>query len=235
MVNWKVPAGVGVAGAVISLIFGIAGGNAFGTVLLRALASALLAGGIGLAVQYVLQRFLPDLTGAAPEAPPAAVDILIDEEVPMPAAEQVEDAEPLGGRQGSRPGNSPGDALGSSPGYAPGDALGSRPGSRQGFAPGVALSPEADAFSDLPGPESLQDFEAGPESLEPAEEEEAVSLEAVQEDGLPDMDAVGQSSPSPRSLKAGELEARLDNVTQGQDPESLARAVRTFLRKDQEG
>jgi hypothetical protein len=211
MVNWKVPAGVGVAGAVISLIFGIAGGNAFGTVLLRALASALLAGGIGLAVQYVLQRFLPDLTGAAPEAPPAAVDILIDEEVPMPAAEQVEDAEPLGGRQGSRP------------------------GSRQGFAPGVALSPEADAFSDLPGPESLQDFEAGPESLEPAEEEEAVSLEAVQEDGLPDMDAVGQSSPSPRSLKAGELEARLDNVTQGQDPASLARAVRTFLRKDQEG
>lgn len=203
MVNWKVPAGVGAAGAVISLIFGIAVGNAFGTVLLRALASALLAGGMGLAVQYVLQRFLPDLTGAAPEAPPAAVDILIDEEVPMPAAEQVEDAEPLGGRQG--------------------------------FALGDALSPEADAFSDLPGPESLQDFEAGPESLEPAEEEEAVSLEAVQEDGLPDMDAVGQSSPSPRSLKAGELEARLDNVTQGQDPESLARAVRTFLRKDQEG
>jgi hypothetical protein len=203
MVNWKVPAGVSAAGAVISLIFGIAVGNAFGTVLLRALASALLAGGMGLAVQYVLQRFLPDLTGAAPEAPPAAVDILIDEEVPMPAAEQFEDAEPLGGRQG--------------------------------VEPGVALSPEADAFSDLPGPESLQDFEAGPESLEPAEEEEAVSLEAVQEDGLPDMDAVGQSSPSPRSLKAGELEARLDNVTQGQDPESLARAVRTFLRKDQEG
>jgi len=203
MVNWKVPAGVGAAGAVISLIFGIAVGNAFGTVLLRALASAFLAGGMGLAVQYVLQRFLPDLAGAAPEAPPAAVDILIDEEVPMPAAEQVEDAEPLGGRQG--------------------------------FALGDALSPEADAFSDLPGPESLQDFEAGPESLEPAEEEEAVSLEAVQEDGLPDMDAVGQSSPSPRSLKAGELEARLDNVTQGQDPESLARAVRTFLRKDQEG
>lgn len=195
MVNWKVPAGVGVAGAVISLIFGIAGGNAFGTVLLRALASALLAGGMGLAVQYVLQRFLPDLTGAAPEAPPAAVDILIDEEVPMPAAEQVEDAEPLGGRQGY--------------------ALGFDPASE--------------------GPESLQDFEAGPESLEPAEEEEAVSPEAVEEDGLPDMDAVGQSSPSPRSLKAGELEARLDNVTQGQDPASLARAVRTFLRKDQEG
>jgi hypothetical protein len=191
MVNWKVPAGVGVAGAVISLIFGIAGGNAFGTVLLRALVSALLAGGIGLAVQYVLQRFLPDLTGAAPEAPPAAVDILIDEEVPMPAAEQVEDAEPLGGRQGFDPASE--------------------------------------------GPESLQDFEAGPESLEPAEEEEAVSPEAVEEDGLPDMDAVGQSSPSPRSLKAGELEARLDNVTQGQDPASLARAVRTFLRKDQEG
>ena len=227
MVNWKVPAGVGVAGAVISLIFGIAVGNAFGTVLLRALASALLAGGMGLAVQYVLQRFLPDLTGAAPEAPPAAVDILIDEEVPMPAAEQVEDAEPLGGRQGfalgGRPGNSPGFAPGYAPGVAPGVAL------------GVALSPEADAFSDLPGPESLQDFEAGPESLEPAEEEEAVSPEAVEEDGLPDMDAVGQSSPSPRSLKAGELEARLDNVTQGQDPASLARAVRTFLRKDQEG
>ena len=227
MVNWKVPAGVGVAGAVISLIFGIAVGNAFGTVLLRALASALLAGGMGLAVQYVLQRFLPDLTGAAPEAPPAAVDILIDEEVPMPAAEQVEDAEPLGGRQGFALGGRPGNSPGFAPGYAPGDALGD--------ALGVALSPEADAFSDLPGPESLQDFEAGPESLEPAEEEEAVSLEAVQEDGLPDMDAVGQSSPSPRSLKAGELEARLDNVTQGQDPASLARAVRTFLRKDQEG
>ena len=215
MVNWKVPAGVGAAGAVISLIAGIAGGNAFGTVLLRALASALLAGGIGLAVQYVLQRFLPDLTGAAPEAPPAAVDILIDEEVPMPAVEQVEDSEALGSR--------------------PGDALGSRPGNSPGFAPGYAPGYAPDFAPASEGPESLQDFEAGAELLEPAEEEEAVSPEAVEEDGLPDMDAVGQSSPSPRSLKAGELEARLDNVTQGQDPASLARAVRTFLRKDQEG
>ncbi len=137
----------------------------------------------------------------------------------MPAVEQVEDSEALGSRPGNRPGNSPGDA--------PGDALGSRPGNRPGDAPDFAPASE--------GPESLQDFEAGAESLEPAEEEEAVSPEAVEEDGLPDMDAVGQSSPSPRSLKAGELEARLDNVTQGQDPASLARAVRTFLRKDQEG
>ena len=43
------------------------------------------------------------------------------------------------------------------------------------------------------------------------------------------------AAPGRRALKAEELEAQLDNVTKGQDPVSLAKAVRTFLRKDQEG
>ena len=81
--TWKVPAWAAGAGAVLSLAVGIAVGNRFGTVLLRALSMAVLAGGVGWLAQYLLLRHLPELGKAAPAAAPESVDILIDEEVPL--------------------------------------------------------------------------------------------------------------------------------------------------------
>ncbi len=92
---------------VVALLAGSAGGVPFATVLVRALAGAVVFGGLGLATVTVLQRFLPELfAGAqpaeAPSAQPAtpAVDIILPEENPLAgefeeAPEAAEDAVPV--------------------------------------------------------------------------------------------------------------------------------------------
>ncbi len=217
--NWKIPGWAAAAGAVISVAAALAGGNGFGTILLRAVVSALIAGGLGFGAQYLLRRFLPEL-GAA-EAPPT-VDILIDEEVPL-AAEAVE---PAGGAASASLGEElePVGIPGTVPDFEPAEGLG--PGEAEAL-------PEAEPFAGAElraeAPAPLEDAE---ESLEPLEGE----MDLPSEEGLeilPDGDAGGGKARRPP--KAEELEAQLDSVTKGQDPASLAKAVRTFLRKDQEG
>ena len=242
MVKWKLPAGAGVAGAAISLAAGFAAGNAFGTVLLRALVSALLAAGLGFAVQQLLRRFLPDLHAGQPGEAPGAVDIVIDDEVPAPGQRD----EVFGEEPGPETGEGFGAGVPSQPEPAaealpePAESLAEaealpEPG-REGLAPlGTDLP-----FSVEPGP--------GPEELPPAPEEagagapgdlEDPGLSAAEPDGglesLSGLDSVGPSTRSSRSLKAEELGERLSSLTKGQDPASLAKAVRTFMRKDREG
>jgi hypothetical protein len=246
-VNWKVPGWAAAAGAVISLVAALAGGNPFGAILLRAAVSALVAGALGLAAQYLLRRFLPG-TGAAP-APPT-VDILLDEEVPLAAqagGEQAEEeelgAEPvesLGEEAGGLPGDRP-----AMPGYTPAgrSPTESAPASEpfpglpeaeelgelgEGGLPGAGQSGRRPGHRPAPGVEELPS-EEGLEALSAADAD--VLLSGADADGFgPGEPAV----PSHRALKAEELENQLDSVTKGQDPASLAKAVRTFLRKDQE-
>jgi len=242
-VKWKVPAWAAGAGGVLSLAVGIAVGNRFGTVLLRALPMAVLAGGVGWLAQYLLLRHLPELGKAAPAAAPESVDILIDEEVPLahggpaggpqedlgagpvPEAETVEGTafaldEAAGGLAGlAAPAE---EEL--FPGLAEGD----------GFPPGGGPSSSSGDASD--GGQAVPEFGAVEGVSEAEEIPGGEGLEALPAAGeLPDLEGEDQGQPSRRGLKAEELEARLDNVTQGQDPASLAKAVRTFLRKDQEG
>lgn len=218
MVNWKVLAYFSAAGALISLIAGVAGGNRFGTILLRLFLSALVAGGIGLAVQYLLRRFLPELgRGAGREGPPA-VDIVIDDQMDLgapggePGAGFVVEAPPplAGGEEGLLPELEPMSA-----------------GLAGGLGPELAAAGTEGAAGEATlGPE---DF-----SEEPAEAAEA--LEPPEGSGtLSELDGLGPVSPSSRSLKAQALGDQLDSVVKGQDPASLAKAVRTFLLKDQEG
>jgi hypothetical protein len=250
-VKWKIPAWAAGVGALVSVVAGIAAGRGFGALLLRALVSVLLAGAFGWAAQYVLRRFLP---GAA-EPRQGSVDILVDEELPLAAGDpasrpsdssgvapgfalEEEPAFALNDSAGSRLDNRPD----SSPGVAPGFTPGSRPDSSPGVAPGFTPA-ENEAFLDLPetegfaGPASeVPEFDAGEEVLEAEELPSGEALEALPAAGeLPNLEEEEQGLPSRRGLKAEELEAQLDNVTQGQDPASLAKAVRTFLRKDQEG
>jgi hypothetical protein len=118
-----------------------------------------------------------------------------------------------------------------------------------GYTPAAALAPEP--FAELPEVEELEAPAEGGlagrrpptpgytpaaapdvDELPPGEGLEALSAA----DSGPLASGAGEGAiPSRRALKAEELEAQLDNVTKGQDPASLAKAVRTFLRKDQEG
>jgi hypothetical protein len=235
MVNWKLPAGAGAVGAVISLAAGFASGHAFGTVLLRALVSALIGGGLGFAVQSVLRRFLPELGTREPAEPPGAVDILIDEEIPLAApAEGAE--EPAGGSAAMEELGDAEALPGGPPLREPGEAAG-QPALDSAAEPleaGYPFSTDLEAapaeeLPAAPGEAEPGGLEGGLESLGPAGEG-AAGLE-----GLSELDAIGPSTTSSRSQKAEELEARKSSLVKGQTPESLAKAVRSFMRKDQEG
>ena len=233
--NWKIPGWAASAGAVVSLAAGLAGGNAFGTILLRAVVSALLAGALGFAAQYVLRRFLPDFGAGAREAPPPGVDILIDEEVPLDAGEARGEAEETVG------GLEPAGGEGLSEHLTDSSGLGQEELGAAEVEPFSAAGPSAGSGAAPDTPDFEPAFDAAEETLEPAEGAEELppveTLEALSagelEAGLSDFSGI--AAPGRRALKAEELEAQLDNVTKGQDPASLAKAVRTFLRKDQEG
>jgi hypothetical protein len=100
------------AGLVLSLLVGVLAGNPFGIILLRALVFAVLFGGVGAGMQFVVRRFLPGLSGTEPSADVSpdgsvrpedadaraegsTIDIVLPEE-PMPSDEAgAAAAEPL--------------------------------------------------------------------------------------------------------------------------------------------
>ena len=244
--KWKIPGWAAAAGAVVSLVAALAGGNPFGAILLRVVVSALVAGALGLAAQYVLRRFLPDLGAASAEAPQPGVDILIDEELPLAAREgsrQAEDelgAEPLEGLgEEAFGGGGLGEGVGE-PDLAQPEPFPELPaaesleaqagGGLSGLEPAARRSGPAEAAEELPPGDTLEALSAADSDV--LSEAGAGSV-GLRPDVLSDADEAGL--PSHRALKAEELEAQLDSVTKGQDPASLAKAVRTFLRKDQEG
>jgi hypothetical protein len=150
------------------------------------------------------------------------VDILIDEEVPLEGREAPQP--PASGQSGEEPGW--------------GENL------EEGLGMEGLAAEEAEPFAAAAGvPAEGADLGPTPEPsfepLEAPEEEELPAGEALPPpaaEGQPDDGLGGRiAAPSRRGLKVEELEAQLDNVTQGQDPASLAKAVRTFLRRDQEG
>ncbi len=258
--NWKVPGWAAAAGAVISVVAALAGGNPFGTILLRAVISALVAAGLGLGAQYVVRRFLPGLA-AAPAPPQPSVDILLDEEVPLAAqaggGQAEEDLAAAVEGLGEEAGGALDDSVGGPDQVFPleeGEGLPS-PAVPTGRSERRAVEPAAELasepFPELAEMEGLTEPEpasarspTGRSERSPAEETPEVEelpsggLEALSAMEPDDALAAGASEPavpSRRALKAEELEAQLDSVTKGQDPASLAKAVRTFLRKDQEG
>jgi hypothetical protein len=66
MINWKMLAGFAGFGAVVSLLAGVIGGNPFGVILLRLILSAGVCGGLGLGVNLIVNKFLPELSANPP-------------------------------------------------------------------------------------------------------------------------------------------------------------------------
>jgi hypothetical protein len=214
--RWKIPAVFAGFGALISLIAGIAGRIPFGLLALRLLFSLLLAGVLGFAVRYVLERFLPELAGRAKEESAPAVDIVIEDELGLggsgPQAKATGEAGPSG-----TPAASALETLPEAELETPIEA--------------VSLAPDVSE----PLPEIGGEEEPGSLETLPGAEEEAFQEGSL--DSLPDIGHLGPTARAGGSGRfRGELaEAQLDSMVKGQDPESLAKAVRTFLKKDQEG
>jgi hypothetical protein len=210
MSNWKIPAGFTAFGALVSLLAGIIGGNPFGVIVLRFVLSAVVCAGLGLIVNIILKKYLPELS-----APPAnveagtgaEVDIVIDEDIPVEIEDLVQEvAEP----------------------------------------PGEQTEEEVELILDEEGMNGdSAEVEVLPEEVENLEASDdqdldstAVPLSPVTDfedlDTLPDIDqfspAAEESSPAPKESRRN---AQVEEVVKDQDPENLARAVRTFMKKDQ--
>ncbi len=78
---------------IASLVAGIAAGNPFGTIIVRAILAVVLFGAFGAGARYVMARFL--LTETPPEEGAArpTIDIVLPEERPDSAAEPAEELE----------------------------------------------------------------------------------------------------------------------------------------------
>ena len=221
-INWKLLAGFSLFGGVISLISGIAGGNPFGVILLRLLLSAVAFGALGLGVQSLLGRYLPELLKAAPPARQGtgdSIDIIIDDE--LPGVGEVEEAREV--EEGREAEAMPAEAAetsvsweafpepdgGAPEGGAPEGGIGAEPEEGPAEEGEVELLPEFDELEPEGSPAEPGIFEesAGDEAQEP----------------------VRKTPSTPREMR----QAQIEETVKGQDPEDLAKAVRTFLKKDQ--
>jgi hypothetical protein len=194
------------AGLVLSLLVGLLAGNPFGVILLRGILFAVAFGGVGAGMQYVVRRFLPELSGggtapgdggdeAAVKPAGSTIDIVLPEE--LPAAE----------------------------------------GAPEGRAeileelPGTAESAGVAAVEELEGAESGPGTEAAP--AQPAGAPGSGGLDA-----LPDIGPIGPGGGRARSATRfpGERAKPSDaarGVLEREDPASLARAVRTVLKREE--
>lgn len=218
------------AGFLLSFLIGLVSGNPFGTVLLRAVLFALLVGGFCVGAQVVLGRFLPELTGAsagAGDPERKGVDIVLPEENPHArfpgvrvtgpggaAEDGVAEAEALS--ESAR-----GDGEDEGGGGAPSDLEPPDPESMEAAGSG---SPGGDA------PAAVSGTAGGPVEGNPPRKAAP----------LPDLDQPGTGfTASMGGGRAGASRPRRDapglSELSGEDPATIARAIRTVLKKDEKG
>ncbi len=210
MINWKIPAGFAAFGALVSLLAGIIGGNPLGVIVLRLVLSAVVCAGLGLIVNVILKKYLPELsaTPASVEVETGEeVDIVIDEDIPVEVEALVqEEAGPEGERTEEE---------------------------AELILDGEGMDGESAEVKVLP--EEVETLES---SNEQTLDSTAVPLSPVTDfedlDTLPDIDQFNPAAEeSPTTSKKSRMNAQVEKVVKDQDPENLARAVRTFMKKDQ--
>jgi hypothetical protein len=206
MTNWKIPAGFAAFGGLVSLVAGIIGGNPFGVIILRLVLSAVLCAGLGLIVNVILKKYLPELSTTPAQVETAMgeeVDIVIDEDIPIEVGDIVQEV--------------------------------AEPESEQAEEEAELVLDEQSMDEE---PEQTEFLHEG--TLEPSDVQalDSTALPPVTDfedlDTLPDIDqfspAAEESSTAPKESRRN---TQVNEVVKGQDPENLARAVRTFMKKDQ--
>ncbi len=233
--SWKIAAAFAVGAFLLSLLIGLLTRNPFGVVLLRALLLALLFAGFGAGLRFTVRTWLPELAGqpgpsGTDARPPAAdvrgskVDIVVGDDDARPGREAYESAEEV---PSSGPDATPGEArpagFDESATNAEAAALGE-------------LTEELSAAEDTPVAEAVE----GDRGEEPSELPGASVL-----DSLPDIELQGESTGTAKTgAKGRRPRAGASGITPSdavresvarQDPATLARALRTVLKKDEKG
>lgn len=205
------------AAFLLSIIVGLIAGNLFGTALLRAFLVGICFGVLGVAFTFIVKKYLPELAGEAMgEGAPRRdaeerhkVDIVLPEENPRSPSEVTELQSP--------------------------EEVGAEP--VEDLASEESAGESADGYSDK---------EADTEPVEEvAGEESGAPTRAADLDILPDIAGIAGPSRSPAASsfspepagepsRAGRPHADAADLA-NEDPETLARAIRTVLKRDERG
>lgn len=249
------------AAFVLSFIVGLLSSNPFATVLLRGILLAVVFGAFGAALRYVFTKYLSEAAqpaAAADGKTGQAVDITLPEEAPPVHRPEREDDAPLAAEaeavedaQPSADGSLVDEAL--SPGFS-GTTLEDEltdqlPPLMDHGRGGTAEDEESDSSSE--GVEEAESVtEDAPEQSEPGAGPRAGRPASdpgadAGLDSLPDISSLGVSSPGravdpdSRASRRGAPAETADDVMKGklsgQDPATLARAIRTVLKRDERG
>jgi hypothetical protein len=233
--NWKIAAVSAGAAFLLSLPVGLISGNPFGTVILRAFLLAVCFAGFGVGLRFVVKKYLPELAGGSSEVQGASgvekdsrgtkIDIVLPEESP-----RVPDPD-LEVDQGS-------DADMTGPGHIEHEA--SEPGAEAETLTELASElAEEELQSPAPGAgaEGERDTRGGrgADLGSLARDESEGGL-----DSLPDISTLEVAAESdtgaraPGSRRTSPIDAMRGAVS-GQDPATIARAIRTVLKRDEKG
>ncbi len=248
-------AGLTAAGAfLLSLVIGLASGNPFGVALVRALLFALLFAGLAAGARHVVTKYLSEPASVTPSDRGQKIDITLPEENPVAPGRAGAYA-----RESRAPEEKP-QALETGYGDLAAEEIGSaeappleleQPGS--GDSMDVGGDSLDDELPPLTDDDSVGEEEAGPaaDSVEEAEsvpEDGSVSSAAEGDDPLqgdadlgrlPDISSLGGSSsgarasPPPRAAQTPE--DAMKGALGGRDPATLARAIRTVLKREEKG
>jgi len=227
---WRIAAACAAGAFVFSLLVGLIAANPFGIAFSRAFLLALLFAGLGVGLRAVVKAYLPEVMGAArpaadSEAPAEAgtVDIVLPEDETL---QREVFQGPLG---------APGRAESEGAEEEPAEVLDAADGEEPSAA-------EARAIGELA--EQLGDELAPAEEVQPEDElpRSVSDTDAGALDALPDMAGLEpppghRNGPAARVPRAGGRtpEDAVRNLLANEDPATLARAIRTSLKKDEKG
>jgi hypothetical protein len=235
---WKISAAFAAGAFLLSFLVGLVTRNPFGVVILRALVLTVIFAALGAGIRFVIRTYLPELAAGTDAAPGGGqedtrgskIDITLPEERP-------EGPRRARSRAGSRRGAEP----------APGD----------GADEGEVLQAEAEALDDLA--EELAEELPGATGAVTGEEEGVESAAAEAElrplgqekgrggrapvdeaegdmDSLPDISNLEVAGEPGAGPGRGETPAdSMRGAVSGKDPATIARAIRTVLKRDEKG
>ena len=242
---WKIAAACAAGAFLLSLVIGLIAGNPFGVALFRALLSSVLFAGLGAGLRVVVKGYLPELlasneekagkTGADESADHrgAAVDIVLPED---------------DGLRRQAYSGSPRSARASSSESVEADGEPDEVLDADSMHEDSASQAEAQALGEL-SEELAEELPGAPDSAEEAKPEGELPRSAREStedlDSLPDiaaLEAPTELNPGPGSTRSSRIPTSgerpgdaVRNVLSGQDPATLARALRTVLKKDEKG
>jgi hypothetical protein len=255
LANWKFIAGSAGFAFFISFLTGLFSGVQFGTLLLRAVIGGVAFGGIAFGIEYIIKRYLPELTKAiSPEQQPREaspnVDIVIEDETPpgsagyAPADEKASDrAQSASGPTGENSSKTTGESD-----ISADNTDENIPDSTGEFSPPDNETDDSDDAGEFV--EEVEELGGAEESPAPQsksseDSDEIADLEVVDDeeatiDALPDIDNLSDSFDHTESMEDGWEEAdssQDSNMTVDvggveEDPRIIAKAVQTMLKKE---